>query len=92
MNLSNIAEGWFNYIQGSAYIRKLMRGRLDICDKCPSKVQVSRLGQVLATNLNMPENMFKCKECSCPLGAKTSATEEKCPLGKWDIAGTEDYY
>ncbi len=69
-----------------------MRTRLDICETCPSKVEVSITGQVLTMSLNLPENLFKCNECSCPLGAKTSAPKETCPLKKWGIAGTEDYY
>lgn len=92
MNLVNIAEGWFNYIKGTPYIRKLMRSRLEICDKCPEKVEVSKLGQILAGGFNLQDSMYKCKKCSCPIGPKAAATEEKCPLGKWGVAGTEDYY
>lgn len=69
-----------------------MKNRLSVCDVCPSKVEVSALGQILSKALNLPDSAFMCKECHCPLGAKTSATREKCPLGKWDIAGTENFY
>lgn len=90
--LTNIAEGWYNYLVGAAYTRKLMRSRLAICDDCPSKAQVSKLGQVLAKGLNLEDSTYMCKKCSCPLGAKTAATKETCPLGKWGIAGTENFY
>ncbi len=92
MNLSNIAEGWYNYLNSTPYIKRLMRSRLDICDACPEKVQVSKLGQILAKFTNLEDSTYMCKKCSCPLGAKTAATKETCPSGKWGIAGTENFY
>ena len=91
-SLSNIATGWYNYINASSYIKGLMNSRLDICDSCPSKVQLSAVGQMIVKGINKEGNLFKCKECSCPLAAKTANPKEKCPLHKWSIAGTESYY
>lgn len=92
MNLEHVAEGWYDYIKGAPYTKKLMESRLKICDSCPEKVQISSLGKQIISALNYPENLYKCRKCSCPLGAKTARPGEKCPLGKWGIAGTENYY
>ena len=91
-SLVNIASGWYNYLNTTSYTRKLMRYRLNICDTCPSKVQLNKLGQIVIKAINEEGNLYKCKECGCPLAAKTASLNEKCPLEKWSIAGTESYY
>jgi len=90
--LEKIAEGWYNFLQGSEYTKELMASRLLHCDVCPFKKQISRMGQVVLQTLNMPENTFFCSKCNCPLGSKTAATKESCPIGQWGIAGTESMY
>ena len=90
--LSRIAEGWYNYLQSSGYTKELMATRLEHCDVCPYKKQMTGIGKVLTTALNMEENTFFCSKCNCPLGSKTAATKESCPIGKWGIAGTESMY
>ena len=91
-SLVNIAQGWYNYATASGYNKSLMESRLAICDKCPSKKQLNQLGEVIIRAFNVEGSLFKCGECNCPLAAKTAALNEKCPLGKWDIAGTESLY
>jgi transposase-like protein len=91
MNLSNIAEGWANFLSSDGYTRNLMQERLDICDKCPAKNQLSTLGKILMGVLNKPDSIYRCKDCGCPLGPKTSSPGEECPRGKWGIAGTGFY-
>jgi len=90
--LKKIAEGWYNYLQGSDYTKELMAFRLEHCDTCPYKKQMTGIGKVLMNVVNMPENTFFCSKCNCPLGSKTAAPKEKCPIGKWGIAGTESMY
>ncbi len=90
--LEKIAEGWYNYLQGSEYTKELMASRLKICDLCPYKKQMTGIGRVLMNATNMPENTFFCSKCNCPLGSKTAATKESCPIGQWGIAGTESMY
>jgi len=87
--LINIAEGWFDFIQGTPYTKELMRFRLAICDNCPQKKQMSALGKFLVSTVNNEASLFKCAKCNCLLASKTAAPGSKCPLGKWDIAGTE---
>lgn len=92
MSLTNIVEGWYNYIKGTSYIKRLMKNRLEICNECPELVEVSKLGQVLPKLLNLEDSLFKCNKCGCPIGPKTASTKESCPLKKWGVAGTEDFY
>lgn len=83
MNLGDIAEGWYNYIVAKPSVRSLMLKRLETCDVCPSKVQMSQAGITIVQLINKAGSVYKCNECQCPLAAKTSSTNEKCPLGKW---------
>lgn len=46
------------------------QGRAEICDKCPSKVQV-------AASIDV------CDECGCILIMKQMVPLTSCPLGKW---------
>jgi microsomal dipeptidase-like Zn-dependent dipeptidase len=68
--------------------------RLNICDTCPHKRELSPLGQKLVRSINDSASIFECSKCNCPLAAKTAATTSKCPLNppKWDVAGTESMY
>lgn len=91
MKLSNIAEGWANFLNADEYIKNLMQERLEECDKCPSKVQLSKLGRMVMETLNHPESLYRCKDCGCPLGPKTASPGEECPRRKWGIAGTGYY-
>lgn len=92
MKLINIAEGWHNYIMSSKYTQKLMKSRLDICDECPKKEQLSFIGQKIVGAINKEGSLYRCGHCKCPLAAKTASVNESCPLGKWGIAGTESMY
>lgn len=90
--LRNIAEGWYNFAAGTPATRELMQFRLDKCDTCPEKVQMSALGELLVSTINNEASLYQCKKCSCPLASKTAAPGAECPLGKWGIAGTESMY
>jgi len=57
---------WFNIFSIN---QNLTEKRLDICRKCPSKLNTS-FGEV-------------CKECGCILINKTRLDDEYCDLGKW---------
>jgi hypothetical protein len=92
ISLVDIASGWYNYLNATPYVKKLIGQRLAICDSCPSKQQLTKMGQILVKSVNEEGNLFKCKECGCPLAAKTASLKSSCPLGKWSIAGTESYY
>lgn len=90
--LRDIAEGWFDFASGSPATKELMAFRLDKCDACPEKIEMTALGQVLVSTINNEASLYKCKKCNCPLASKTAAPGATCPIGKWDIAGTESMY
>jgi len=81
-SLTNIAEGWYDFIQGTPYTKELMKYRLNICDTCPEKKQLSSLGQFIVSTVNNEASLFKCGKCSCPLASKTAGPRSKCPLGQ----------
>lgn len=85
MNLVKIAQGWYQFKQGDATVRKRMFERLRICDTCPDKVQTTGAGEVVSAVLgNAPENTFSCGLCSCPLGALASVANPQCKAKKWN--------
>lgn len=58
--------------------------RLEICDVCPHKVQMSRFGQVLMSLTNAADSIYKCNQCGCPLSALVSSEDPAaCRLNKW---------
>ncbi len=83
MNLLHIANGWYNFIQGSPLTRQMMTDRLMLCDSCPSKQQLNEVGKVIIQMLNKDGSVYICKECGCPLAAKTANPDSRCPLEKW---------
>jgi len=91
-SLIDIAKGWYNYVASTPYTKRLMEYRLDICDKCPKKEQLSEVGMKIVTAINKEGSLYRCGECKCPLAAKTANPKETCPLEKWRIAGTESLY
>ena len=46
---------------------ELYTHRLDICDTCPSLIQLTQ----------------QCKECGCIMPLKAKLKDATCPLGKW---------
>lgn len=89
MNLTKIAESWYDFSTADEYTKQLMAFRLRICDACPEKVQMSKVGQILVQFINEEASLYKCNKCQCPLAAKTAGAENTCPLGKWGMAGSE---
>ena len=49
---------------------ELMIKRLEICNKCDKKI-------------NLSQNVAICDECGCFLKAKSRIKDESCYLGKW---------
>lgn len=81
--LVNIARGWYNYATQSAENRQLAIKRLEICDTCPEKTQLTGLGQVLVGAVNKAGSTYRCGACGCPLAPKVFSPAETCPLQKW---------
>lgn len=81
--LTSIARGWFNYASQSSKHKKLADERLNICDACPHKQQITGLGQVLVNTVSKHGSTFKCSLCGCALAAKVFDPISKCPAKKW---------
>jgi hypothetical protein len=79
--LRQIAEGWANLAADRN--KELALSRLEICDSCPSKVQMSPVGTILITALNSEASVYHCGECGCPLEALSRVQDGECKLGKW---------
>jgi hypothetical protein len=79
--LSNILNGWENFISKSEVTEKLAKQRAIICNTCESNVK-SKLLIFVKDELKEIEG-HKCNECQCPLSAKIRSVNEKCDLNKW---------
>lgn len=87
-SLVNIAKGWMNVVGHRN--AELALKRLEICDDCPLKTQLSPVGAVLLSKLNAASSTYYCSGCGCPLAAKATVASEQCPRGLWPKE--ETYY
>jgi hypothetical protein len=71
---ANIAEGYKNLLVTNSEIEELASNRLKICSPCSSKLPLVKIKD---------KQYYICKECNCPLDAKTRSTGEQCDLKKW---------
>lgn len=88
VNLVQIAQSWYEFSKGNQDTKELMEQRLKICDRCPFKEQLGPLGKKIVTSLNQTASTYYCDKCKCPLAAKVSHPSNKCPMGKWGLAGS----
>lgn len=65
--LQHIVIGWYYYLTGKDY--ELSNKRLDICNSCENKLQLSKKYAI-------------CDNCGCFLKAKVLVKDEKCPISK----------
>jgi len=87
MNLLEIASGWYHYINGNQSTRQLMDKRLQICESCPNKVQLSGTGQILVQSIHEEGSIYKCGLCGCPLAALTANPSSSCKDNRWPAVG-----
>lgn len=87
--LTNIAQGWFNYIEGSPETKQRMYKRLQICDGCEFKVEMDAFGKALVQSINSKSSTFKCGKCNCPLSAAAASPHKKCDMGLWPVEVVE---
>ena len=81
MQISNILNGWQNFLSKSEVSEALAKQRAQICLNCPHNKE----GKVLAfikDDLKEIESHY-CDLCKCPLSAKLRSENEKCDLGLW---------
>lgn len=82
LKFKEIASGWKNYIFPSEKHQELAKVRAEICAQCPSAKKGTWTEALPDKTLKKVKGM-KCKECGCPLSAKTRSVDSKCPLKKW---------
>ena len=82
-NLTDIARGWYLFITAPPGNKPLINARLEKCDTCEYKLQLSETGKVIVQAINQSASVYKCGYCACPLAAKTSDPSGSCPIGRW---------
>jgi len=80
LRISNILNGWKNYLDKSQITESLARQRAIVCAACPHAKQ-GRLLAFIKDSLTEVEGAY-CNKCKCPLSAKVRSTDV-CPLNKW---------
>ena len=78
--ISNIAEGWKNYLSGKTSEKE--RERASLCRDCPFAV-VGKFEKLLPDFQLKEVQGLKCGKCTCSLVAKIRSKNESCPIGKW---------
>ena len=81
MQISNILNGWQNFIAKSEVSEKLAKERAAECAKCTH----AKEGKILAfikDDLKEIEGYY-CDLCKCPLSAKVRSQNENCEDKLW---------
>jgi len=81
IKITNILNGWHNYLKKDMVVEKVANERAEICARCPFAVEKTLLIFV-KDDLKEIEGMA-CERCHCPLSAKIRAKAETCPEGLW---------
>jgi hypothetical protein len=81
--LTDIARGWYLFAKANPKDKPLILERLEICDECPSKEQISEFGEHFLHAINKTSSVYKCGHCQCPLAPKAADPLGKCPIHKW---------
>ena len=86
MNISNILNGWQNFLSKSEVTEQLAKERAEQCDKCEHANYSSTLEAFINDDLVQVKG-FVCMMCDsyikCPLSAKIRSINESCPIQKW---------
>ena len=81
MQISNILNGWQNFIAKSEVSEKLAKERAAECAKC-THAKKGKLLAFIKDDLKEIEGYY-CDLCKCPLSAKLRSELETCPLELW---------
>lgn len=79
--ISNILNGWENFIEKNEVSEKLAKLRAIECANCPM-AKKGILTAFINDDLKEIEGYY-CKKCTCPLSAKIRSINESCPLKLW---------
>lgn len=83
MKLLDIARGWANVFRNSEETQELFERRIQVCDECPNKRQMSPTGQWITKLVNDEASIYYCGLCGCPLAAILRLADRACEIGKW---------
>jgi hypothetical protein len=81
MKLSNILDGWRNFLSQTEVTERLAAERALECIGCPH-AKKGMLTAFIKDDFKEIEGYY-CNLCSCPLSAKVRSKNEKCDIGKW---------
>jgi hypothetical protein len=81
MQISNILNGWQNFLAKSEVTESLAEHRAVNCLVCPY-LKKGKLLAFIKDDLKEIEGHY-CDICKCPLSAKIRSKNETCPLGEW---------
>jgi hypothetical protein len=81
MKISNVLNGWQNFILKSEVSEKLAKERAKICADCPN-LKHGKLTAFINDELTEVQGCY-CDLCKCPLSAKIRSKNEKCDLNLW---------
>lgn len=81
MQISNILNGWKNFISKSEVSEALAKKRAEKCVTCKHAKQ-GKLLAFIKDDLKEIESCY-CDLCTCPLSAKVRSKYEPCPLKLW---------
>lgn len=79
-------------MHSTPYIKAVMEKRLEICDACTHKKQLSSLGKLIITSINEQGSTFQCGLCGCPLSTLTASLETSCKIKKWKSVSEESFF
>ena len=81
MQISNILNGWQNFIAKSEVSEKLAKERAAECAKC-THAKNGKLLALIKDDLKEIEGCY-CDLCKCPLSAKVRSKNENCEDKLW---------
>lgn len=81
-NLTNIYEGWKNYLQNNPEMLPVVKERAEHCSGCKESDKGFYL-MWFGDEVKQIEGLI-CKLCKCPLSTLLRAPKSECKLNKWD--------
>ena len=81
MQISNILNGWQNFLAKSEVSELIAEHRAGHCIVCP-EFKKGKLLAFIKDDLKEIEGHY-CDLCKCPLSAKIRSEKETCPLNEW---------
>lgn len=81
--LSNIIDGWRNYMIDDPVTELAATKRATICSQCPNAKFVGGVNTIIVDNKTKEIRGLVCDLCNCPLSLKVRSKMDYCPAGKW---------